>query len=255
MKNGKISNGSKILLTLSVIVALTLGFGVYTFFSQQYITVYLYNDSYETGSKISSDMFVSYQMKVDLFNAMAGTGNKYASADDISNFINSDDSLIVNVAQYTPVTVNQFVSTGGTRVENRLASNMVSVELPIGTVGGLSTDIRVGTRLNIMTGYSIDNMKETDMIFQNLLVVDKVVDANGELFAIYVEVDPAESIKLVHAIAFEKVTASIVKPNSYIAIPWGDSSFQRNYTSDMSRMQPSDVSMGLSEPASTEIEE
>ena len=70
------------------------------------------------------------------------------------------------------------------------------------------------------------------MIFQNLLVVDITQTADGEKIAVYVEVDPSESLELLHAIAFETVQAELVKPGAETTVPSEDATFYRSYQRD-----------------------
>lgn len=227
----KLGKGTKLILVLALIVATATGLGLYTYLDRQNVTVYLFANDYTHGERVTGDMFATYEMPLDLYNAMKTTGNAYATADQIRTYIENGDVLLVDVAQYTPVTLKQFVTFGGTPIEARLAPDMVSVELPAEIVSGLSGEIAVGSRLNIATGYAVDSAKYTDLIFQNLLVVETVLNDDGSLNTVYVEVDPAESLQLIHAVTFEKVTASIIKPDHYIPIE-EQTSYQRYYTSD-----------------------
>lgn len=217
------------ILLLLTVVGVLVGVGIYRYGSAQTTTIYLYNGSYKAGTPVTSDMFATYEYPVDLYNAMNGTGTTYAVAEEISDHINAGESLLVDVAMYSPVMSNHFVSSGGTEAERRLGEKKVSVELSRDYVMGMGADIRIGSRINVVTGYVVDPYKVTEMIFQNLLVVDVKMDADGYLENIYVEVDPAESLELLHAINFETVQIEIVKPNSYEEVPASDSRFERIY--------------------------
>ena len=226
------SKGSKILLLLAIVVSVLTGVGMYTYLSNQTVTVYLFAQDYEHGTPVSKDMFASYGMQLDLYNAMAGTGNAYVTAEEIQQHIAEGDALLVDVAQYTPVTRNQFRANGGTAVETRLEDDMVAVELPVDKVSGLGGELRVGSHINITTGYTIDSTKYTDLIFQNLLVVDLDYEDDGHLRAAYVEVKPEESMELMHAISFEIVQAAIVKPDAYETVTEDKLTYSRSYRTE-----------------------
>lgn len=217
------------ILLLMAVVGVLVGTGIYRYGSSQTVTIYLYNGSYQAGTPVSGEMFATYEFPVDLYNAMNGTGTTYAPAEEISDHINNADSLLVDVAMYSPVMSNHFVSGGGTEAERRLGDNKVSVELSRDYVMGMGADIRIGSRINVVSGYVVDPYKITEMIFQNLLVVDQKLDADGYLESIYVEVDPAESLELLHAINFETVQIEVVKPNAYEEVPENQSKFERIY--------------------------
>jgi hypothetical protein len=224
-----ISRGSKILLFLVIIVASAVGFGFHYYMSAQSVTVFLYNDNYIQGKTITKDMFASTQIDLKMYNLQNGTGNKYSTSDDILQYIEAGDTLAVGVAKYTAAISNQFVSTGGTGIESRLTKNMVSVELLVDKVSGLSADVRVGSRLNLISGCVLDKIKQSDMLFQNVSVIDVIKNSDNELYSVYVEVTPVDSIRLIHSLSFETITASIIKPGSYAPLSEGDTLFVRDY--------------------------
>lgn len=226
----KLSGGSKIILLLAILAALMAGYGMYNYLSVQYVNVFLYAQDYEEGASVDRDMFVQQKIPVSLYNNMLSTGNSYATSDELQEYITNGGKLLVNVAQYTPVTSNQFVAGGGTPTEFRLDDNRSGVELRADEVAGLSGEMRIGSRVNIMTSYDVDQTKITELIFQDVVVLDTVYDANEELVSVYVEIDPEESIKLVHALTFESVSVTINKPASYEAVPAENSKFERTYT-------------------------
>jgi len=218
---------------LAVIVAILIGFGSWQYLNTQKTTVYLYNNDFSQGTRISKEMFASTQLDTSVCNAMAGTGNRYVTADDIMQYIAAGDCLLVDVAKYTVSSANQFVASGGTEIESRLAKNMVSVELPVESVAGFSAGVRIGSRLNVVTGYTVDMTKSADLIFQDLLVVDVVNDSNGVLKSVYVEVEPSESVHLMHSIMFENTAVSIIKPGYYTPINSTQAFYKRNYSSEV----------------------
>lgn len=225
----KMGMGSLLILLLMAIVGVLVGTGIYKYGSSQTVTIYLYSNDYKAGTPVTSDMFSSYEFPVDLYNALNKTGTTYAGVEEISDHMSAGESLLVDVVMYSPVMSNHFVSGGGTEAERRLSDNKVSVELSRDHVMGMGADIRIGSRINVITGYVVDPYKVTEMIFQNLLVVDCKNDADGYLDSIYVEVDPAESLELLHAINFETVQIEVVKPNSYEEVPAEKSKFERIY--------------------------
>ena len=228
-KGRKIGNDSKVLLLLLVIVAFLTGIGHYSYFSKQMVMIYLYSNDYKEGQAVESSMFSTYSIPLDLYNAMNGTGNHYAGAEEIRERINEGDVLLVDVAKFTPVMANQFVAGGGTPVEMRLQDQKVSVELSADRVNGLGAELRIGSRINVTTSYTVEQKKYTDLIFQNLLVVDLKKSEDGSILRAYVEVDAEESMELLHAVAFELVQVEIVKPHAYEAVPEERASFVRSY--------------------------
>lgn len=232
MKKKPLGKGAKILLVLAVVVAIITGYGVYQFLDQQNTTIYVYNAAYESGTPITGDMFSKSSYPVSLYNLALSTGVGYATADQISAHISSGDCLLVDVAQYSPCMSNQFVASGGTSLENRLDENMVSVELSVEDILGLGGQLRIGSRINLISGYSVDTTKCTELIFQNLLIVDIKKDQSGVVQSVFVEVSPEESLQLIHAMQFESLTATVLKPNFYEGVSEKDALYERSYVTE-----------------------
>lgn len=231
--NRGMNRSAQIFLLLAFILACLVGWGMYTFLHKQRSTIYLYAQDYPMGTKIENNMFLSTEIETALYAAAAQQGVYYATADDINGFISRGDVLLADVLSFTAVTNNQISESGGNAIENRLAKDMVAVALLPEKVKGLPDDLRIGSRVNVTSGYQIDNVRETDLIFQNLLVVDIKKDAGGNLLSVYVEVDPADAVKLAHSEEFEHPWVAVIKPGNYKPIQGDDMKFMRNYSSSM----------------------
>ena len=225
-----LGKNSKLLLCLLIAIAAVTGFGLYSYLNTLRVPVYLFNGDYEKETRIGDINFLRVEMDVDTYNAITNSGTKYASADDIAYFKSRDDVLVMDVVSYTPFTMNQAVTTGGTALESRLGENMVSVELPVETVPGLSDGVRVGSRINLLSSLARGEVRETDLVFENLLVLGVAEDGNGQIRSVYVELEPSEAVSLVHCLTYETVTANILKPGSYIRVPEEERIFKKDYT-------------------------
>jgi len=227
------NRSAQIFLLLALVLSCLVGWGLYTFLHKQRSTIYLYAQDYPMGTKIENNMFLSTEIETALYTAAAQQGVYYATAEDINGFISRGDVLLADVLSFTAVTNNQVSASGGNAVENRLAKDMVAVALLPEKVKGLPDDLRIGSRVNVISGYQIDNVRETDLIFQNLLVVDVKKDEGGNLLSVYVEVDPADAVKLAHSEEFERPWVAVIKPGNYKPIQGDDTKFMRNYSSSM----------------------
>lgn len=220
---------SKFLLWLIIIVAVLTGYGLYDYLNTMRVPVYLFAKAYEKETHIKDIDFVRTEMDLRVYDAIAQSGAKYASADDIALFKEQDDVLAMDVVSMTPFSVTQAVGLGGTTLESRLGKNMVSVELPTDVVTGLTAGIRVGSRLNLLSGFTTGDIKESDLKFENLLVLEVLTDENQQIRSVYVELEPSEAIRLVHCLTYEAVTACVLKPGSYITVPEDERSYIKNY--------------------------
>lgn len=228
-KKKGMGKNSQILLYLIIVIAVITGFGLYSYLNTLRVPVYLFSTAYEQETPFKDIEFVKIDLDVNTYNAIAETGVKYASAEDIASFKAQGDVLIMNVAAHTPFTTNQAVSSGGTQLESRLGKNMVSVELPCEVVPGLTTGIRAGSRINLLSSYSRGDIRETDLHYENLLVLDTAEGENGQMKSVYVELEPAEALELVHCLTYETVTANVLKPGSYVPVPAEAKTFEKNY--------------------------
>lgn len=228
-KTKGLGRNSKVLLLLIIIIASITGFGLYSYLNTLRVPVYLFAAAYEQETPISEIEFIKVEMDVDTYHAIAGTGVKYASAEDIAAYKAQGDVLYMNVASHTPFTLNQAVSTGGSRLESRLGKNMVSVELLCENVSGLSVGVRPGSRINLLSSFTRGDVKETDLHYENLLVLDTSEDENGQIRSVFVELEPAEAVELVHCLTYEVVTANVLKPGQYIEVPEAGKAFKKDY--------------------------
>lgn len=231
--NGKKSNGmgknARLILCLIIVIASITGFGLYSYLNTMRVPVYLFADTYAQETPFKDIQFIRIDLDIETYNAVAGTGVKYASADDIAAYKSQDDVLAMNVVAHTPFTVNQAVQTGGTRLESKLGKGMVAVELPCDSVLGLSSGVRAGSRINLLSSFTQGDVKETDLPYEDLLVLDILVNEEGQMQSVFVEVEPAEALKLVHCLTYETVTANVLKPGKYVPIPEDRKAFKKDY--------------------------
>lgn len=224
-----LGKNSKLLLCLIIMIAAVTGFGLYSYLNTMRIPVYLFDGTYEKETHIKDINFLRVEMDIDTYNAITNSGAKYASAEDIAYFKSKDDVLVMDVVSHTPFTTNQAVTAGGTPLESRLGDNMVSVELPVETVPGLLDGVRVGSRINLLSSLTKGDIRETDLAFENLLVLGVAENESGQVRSVYVELEPSEAISLVHCLTYETVTANVLKPGSYIRVPEAERTYIKDY--------------------------
>lgn len=238
LKKGKVSTSTKIYFVVLVIVSSLIGWLSFRYLNAQRETIFLYAADYDEGTPISGDMFVQSEIDISLYNTAASQGGKYASVEDIRTFIENGDVLKIPVSAGTPMIVTQTLSGSGTAMENRLGKYMTSVELDPELVSGLNSDIGIGSRINLISTFGSEtsadgvSTKYADFAFQNLLVLDVRKDETGVLLGVSVEVEPSESLRLVHSMNYEKLTATVLKRGSYVEVPANEASYAKKYTED-----------------------
>ena len=232
-KGVNISRTSTLILLLAVVVAVLVGFGAYQYLNRQRTSILVYQHDYAAGTKITKDMFGVLDIETSLYNAAASQGTHYASAAEINQFIQDGDVLLCDVLAYSPVFTNQNSDSGGNGIENRMGQGLTAVALNVERVRGLPNDLRIGSRLNLTTTYSLNqNQKETDLILQDIQVVDVVTDPSGILMTAFVEVEPKDSLQLIHAINAEVVYATVLKPGEYEAVTGNAATYKKGYADE-----------------------
>ena len=246
------SNGAKgvgtnkislVILSLTVILTLIVGYTGYNYLNRQRTSVFVYLHDYAAGTKITKDMFKALDIETDLYNAASSQGTHYASAAEINQFIQDGDVLLCDVLAFSPVFTNQNSDSGGNGIENRMGQGLTAVALNVERVRGLPNDLRIGSRLNLTTTYSLNqNQKETDLILQDIQVVDVVTDSSGMLMTAFVEVEPKDSLQLIHAMNSEIVYAAVLKPGEYEPVTGSAATFKKTYADEVTagRTQPAE---------------
>ena len=228
-----VSRTSLLILLLAVIVAVLVGFGAYQYLNRQRTQIFVYQHDYAAGTKITKDMFAPMDIETNLYNAAASQGTHYASAAELNQYIMDGDVLLCDVLAYSPVFSNQNSDSGGSGIENRMGQGLTAVALNIDRVRGLPNALRIGSRLNITSTYSLNqNQKETDLILQDIQVVDVVKDTGGTLMTAFIEVEPKDSLQLIHAINAEIVYATVLKPGEYEAVTGNAATFKKAYADE-----------------------
>lgn len=221
-----------IIVVLIIIVGAIVAFGVYNYLKEQRQHIFLFTDDFKAGTQINKDMFVAEEIASNTYNAMAENGNgaMYVTSGEITEYIKAGDRLATDVVKMQPATSNLFISSGGSRVESRLSDDMVAVEILASRAYGLSgKEVRVGSRVNISTNYSYDRVKQTDLILQDVLVLDVVDDEDGQTMSIFVEVKPEDSVILQHALVSETVSVAVLRPGAYTPIKGAGTTYSKVY--------------------------
>lgn len=223
-------NRSLLLLLIAIAIFSTvLWFGAMRLFTSARTTVYVFGDDYGEGTLITGDMFSKIDVDTSTYNLLSGTGNAYARAEEINAAIEAGDRLSVNVVKDLPVTANLFMKNGGTGVESRLADGKVACEILASKVYGLSgEEVRVGSRINLTAYSNIDSLERSELIYQDMMILDIVRNENGAISSVYVECDPKDLVMLQHALLADSVSVSILKPGAYEKLSGSGLKYERN---------------------------
>jgi Flp pilus assembly protein CpaB len=223
---------SKLSYIIIVILAALVSFGTWSYLSQAKTTIYLFKDNYSAGTKITPDILVEQQIETKIVDQlklqnMGSGGAVYITKDNINQI--EGDFLKGDVIKGTPLMSTNSNQIGGSPAEARLAENMVAVTIPVDNIKGAHPKLEAGSRVNVYTGYQLDNNKGIEKIqLQNIKVLDVLYSETMNestktpmLSGLTLEVTPEQSVQLQFAVEFGKVSVGIVKAGHYkeVTIP------------------------------------
>lgn len=219
-KKAKSGKGVFIILLLMVIIGVMVGFGLYTYLEQQRTVIYVFSGDYPAGTPVSGTSYTTLEIDTAAYGAMTGTGTSYCTAEELRTLSSAGDRLAVDVVAGLPATTNLFMMTGGgTGVESKLKDGKAACEILASRVYGLTgSEVRPDSRVNIVAFSDIEDVERSELIYQDMLVLDVIRDEAGETTAIYVECDPSDLVTLQHALVADTVSLSVLKPGTYTEV-------------------------------------
>lgn len=214
-------------LVFIVVIAIGAGFMLYFYLNPQKTTVYTFNDSYEAGTLVTSDMLTA--VRVDSTITVAGgeadTNTRFVTGDTITSALNAGNTLRMDVSDGMPLTYSMLSVSGGTSIEMSMDSEHVAVTVLASEATGITMDVEANSHVNIYaTGW--DGADGTTLIFQNVRVL-AVNSSQDAVTSITVEMTVEESLKLVNAMNTSTLYFGIVDASGYQSVE-DDMTFNRN---------------------------
>lgn len=192
---------SKILIVLSValVFAIAAGVCIYGFLSPQRTTVYVFNNTYEAGTMLTSDMLTPIQVdsSIVVAGAKASVGQRFVTSEDIAALLKMGDSLKSNVEEGTPLMLSLLSATGGNAIEMAMQSTAVAVTLEATAITGVTNDLEQGASVNVYVTYHTGN---TAVLFEKMRVLAvHRSGSGGELCGITLELTNEEAVQVINA--------------------------------------------------------
>jgi len=216
----RMSGKSAAVLIAFIVAGAVFGTALYVFLGTKRNTVYIFNGSYPAGTVVTGRMFEDMQIDSGLYKKLQTSGQAvYLSADEINESIARKERLVADVVEGLPATSNLFAGNVALGVETRLADYMVAAELDADSVGGMAgNEIYAGGAVNILSSERKNGKVRTEVLFENVPVLGSVKGEDGNIEAIYLELEPAASIELENAKATKMLSVNIVKPGAYLEL-------------------------------------
>ena len=105
---------------------------------------------------------------------------------------------------------------GGSNVEMQMDTSKIAITIPVTNVTGVTNELKVGSRVNVYaTGGDYGEDYITQLLFQNMRVLNVGKDASANLNTVTLEVDSEQSMKLVYYSTFDTLYLGLVDGASY----------------------------------------
>lgn len=199
-----------ILLVLSLICAALAALGVYMYLKGQKAFIYVFNDNYSAGTKITKDMFTS--LKVDdqiiLAGQKGGLATYYITGENFEKTLAGNEYLLNDVVKNQPLTFTDLALTSSTAIERKLDGNTYAVTIPISGTAAVTNKLRVGSIVNI---YKTD-ATETRLLFENMRI--EATNSDKEISTVTFITGPDDTINLINASNNYKLYFALTTPVS-----------------------------------------
>ena len=207
-----------ILLLAALVLAGAAAYGTWQFLSPKRVTAWLFRDNYKAGTVLTGDMLYAVQVDAAMIAAGAdsATASRFVTGSDVRAVVNAGDSLRVDVSEGMPLTRAMLSVTGGTSVELNLDPSKIAITVPATAHSGVTNGLLPGSYVNVYaTGYSTaGDEASTVLLFQRARVL-ATQKSNGSLSGITLEMDAADSLKLVNALKFASLYFGLVDSFGY----------------------------------------
>ena len=213
--------GQIILLGLISIFGVLIAFLTYGYLKDEKTNIYLFNADYEAGRTITPDMLEIMEVDNKLVHKVIESNSpaQYVLPSDLQKIIDNKETLGCDVSKYTPFMSTQTASVGGSLVERRLAKNKVAITIPVNNISGVSPEITAGAMINVYTNYSSESFQVEELLMEEIKILDVQATGDAEsgysLSGITIQVSPEQTLKLLHAINFQKIDVVLLKTGHY----------------------------------------
>lgn len=207
-----------LILILAFIVAVLGGVAIYFYLTPQKTTIYAFKENVSAGTVVTEDMLVPVQADSNIYfgGGKTDASDYYVTGENITEVLKSGDSLRSDVVQGMPFTFALLTSGGGSNVEMQMDTSKIAITIPVTNVTGVTNELKVGSRVNVYaTGGDYGEDYITQLLFQNMRVLNVGKDASANLNTVTLEVDSDQSMKLVYYSTFDTLYLGLVDGASY----------------------------------------
>lgn len=185
-----------ILIILAAICAVISGISIYVYCNSTKGFIYVFNDNYSAGTKISKDMFYSIKVDDSIIKSgqNAGLDTYYITAENFEKAVKGNEYLLNDVIKDQPFTFVDLAFSSGTSIERSLSGDNMAVTVPISGSAAVTDKLRVGSIVNI---YKTD-AAETRLIFENMKIISR--NDGDNISYVTFETSPDDTLDLINAV-------------------------------------------------------
>lgn len=209
-----------LILVLAFLVAVIGAVALYFYLTPKKITIYTFKENIPAGTVVTEDMLTPVQADSTIYygGAKQDISVYYVTGENITEIIKSGDSLRTDVVKGMPFTISLLTSGGGSKVEMQMDPTKIAITIPVNNITGVTNELKSGSRVNIyVTGGGGDSNEiySTQLIFQNMRVLNVSYSAQGALESATVECTIDQSMELVYYSSTYSIYLGLVDGSGY----------------------------------------
>lgn len=208
-------NNKKILYVLAaaIILCVVSAVGIYMFLAPQRDTIYIFRADYTAGTQVTKELLMPVEVDATIveMGEAAGVNKRYVTEDEYTQVLQNAGTLRYDVTQGTALMKSMLSSYGGSKVELTMKPSAIAITVPSDYLSAVTNELTTGAYVNVYASY--DNA-QTALILQNIRVLT-APKVDGVLSGVTLEVDHEQSMKLVHAMNYGKITFGLVNGQGY----------------------------------------
>ena len=210
MKNKKIIS----VIIIAVILCIVAGSGTYMVLSPQRETIYLFRKDCSAGTQITKDLLSPVEVDATIveMGKAENIGSSFVTADEYTKILQNAGTLRYDVTQGMALLKSMLTTFGGSKVEMAMKPSSIAVTVPSDYLSAVTNELNIGSNVNVYASY--DDGAKTLLILQNIRVLT-APRVDGVLAGVTLEVTHEQSLKLIHAMNYAKITFGLVNGQGY----------------------------------------
>lgn len=201
-------------LTIAVVLCIVAGAGTYMVLSPQRDTIYVFRQDCTAGTQITTELL--YPVEVDAtiieMGEAADLNSRFVTAEEYTTILQDAGTLRYDVTQGTALMKSMLTTYGGSKVEMEMKPSSIAVTVPSDYLAAVTNELGGGSYVNVYASY--DDGAKTLLILQNIRVLT-APRVDGVLAGVTLEVTHEQSLKLIHAMSYAKITFGLVNGQGY----------------------------------------